>query len=397
MKKFNIFLIIVSTLMIAQLASAASNYLVTESAPVYPGDTTYVYVPIQNKGFGNFMEDVTVKLAPKDNASINAVTLLNDIYSLGTITDWGDQRTAKFRIYVNPDVVEGDYYFNVFITYKGLQTDSSNQQMSATTKLDDQILTIRGKPMIMLVNSTIGIVAPGSKNTETLTFKNTGTGTVQNTVAEINIDNTNSAFSVLGGGKQFSLGTMKSGDIASITFNLAVDVAARPGVYNIPVKITGQNNYSTDNLIGLVVAGITDFDVSYVETLGSFSLNVANVGISPASAVAVNVPRQKNFSVTGSSTSVLGNLNPGDYTSAIFQITKTAGAGNVLEFEIQYTDTSGQRHTITKSLPVTLSSTGTQSRGKSNTNYTLWIIIAVIILVLYWQRGKITTYFKKRK
>ncbi|CAG0963487.1 hypothetical protein METP2_00946 [Methanosarcinales archaeon] len=397
MKKFNIFLIIVSTLMIAQVASAASNYLVTESAPVYPGDTTYVYVPIQNKGFGNFMEDVTVKLAPKDNASINAVTLLNDIYSLGTITDWGDQRTAKFRIYVNPDVVEGDYYFNVFITYKGLQTDSSNQQMSATTKLDDQILTIRGKPMIMLVNSTISTVAPGSKNTETLTFKNTGTGTVQNTVAEINIDNTNSAFSVLGGGKQFSLGTMKSGDIASITFNLAVDVAARPGVYNIPVKITGQNNYSTDNLIGLVVAGITDFDVSYVETVGSFSLNVANIGISPANAVAVNLPRQKNFSITGSSTSVLGNLNPGDYTSAIFQITKTAEAGSILELEIQYTDTSGQRHTITKSLPVILSSTSTQSRGKSSTNYTLWIVIVVIILVLYWQRGKIKTYFKKQK
>ena len=333
MKKFNLLFMIVSTLMIAQVASAASNYLVTESAPVYPGDTTYVYVPIQNMGFGNFMEDVTVKLAPKDNASANAVTLLNDIYSLGTISDWGDQRTARFRIYVNPDVVEGDYYFNVFITYKGLQTDSSNQEMSATTKLDDQILTIRGKPMIMLVNSTIGIVAPGSKNTETLTFKNTGTGTVQNAVAEINIDSTDSAFSVLGGGKQFSLGTIKSGDVVSITFNLAVDVAAHPGVYNIPVMITGQNNYSTDNLIGLVVAGITDFDVSYVETLGSFSLNVANIGISPASAVAVNLPRQKNFSVTGSSTSVLGNLNPGDYTSAIFQITKTAGAGNVLEFE----------------------------------------------------------------
>ena len=398
MKKFNLLFMIVSALMIAQVASAASNYLVTESAPVYPGDTTYVYVPIQNMGFGNFMEDVTVKLAPKDNASANAVTLLNDIYSLGTISDWGDQRTAKFRIYVNPDVVEGDYYFNVFITYKGLQTDSSNQQMSATTKLDDQILTIRGKPMIMLVNSTIGTVAPGSKNTETLTFKNTGTGTVQNAVAEINIDSTNSAFSVLGGGKQFSLGTMKSGDVASITFNLAVDVAASPGVYNIPVMITGQNNYSTNNLIGLVVAGITDFEVSYVETMGSFSLNIANVGISPASAVAVSLPRQKNFSVTGSSTSVIGNLNPGDYTSAIFQITKTAGTGNGLEFEIQYTDTSGQRHLITKYLTVELSSSGSQAgNATGSTNYTLWLVGVVIILVIYWQRRKISIYFKKPK
>jgi hypothetical protein len=141
---------------------------------------------------------------------------------------------------------------------------------------------------------------------------------------------------------------------------------------------------------------MTDFDISYVETLGSFSLNVANVGISPASAVAVNLPRQNNFSVTGSSASVLGNLNPGDYTSAIFQVTKTAGTGNNLELEIQYTDTSGQRHTITKSLPVTLSATGTQTKS-STTNYTTWLLAAVIILVLYWQRGKITTYFRKPK
>jgi hypothetical protein len=394
MNKYNVILMIISTLLIAQVASAA--YLVTENAPVYPGDTTYVYVPIQNIGFGNSMADVSVKLVPKENDSANAVTILDDVDSLGTITDWGSQRTAKFRIYVNPEAIEGDYYFNVFVTFRGLQTDSSNTPMIVTNKLDDQILTIKGKPMIMLVNSTIGVVAPTSTNTETLTFKNTGTGTVQNAVVEINLANMNSVFSILGGGKQFSLGTLKAGDVSSITFNLAVDIAARPGVYNIPVKITGQNNYSTDNIIGLVVAGMTDFDISYVETVGSFSLNVANVGISPASAVAVNLPRQKNFSVTGTSTSVLGNLNPGDYTSAIFQLTKTAGAGNILEFEIQYTDTSGQRHSIAKSLNVTLSATGTQTRS-TGTNYTTWLLAAVIIVVLYWQRRKILSYFKKPK
>ena len=397
MNKFNVILMIVSTLLIAQVASA-SNYLVTESAPVYPGDTTYVYVPIKNMGFGNNMEDVTVKLVPKDNASVNAVTILNDVDSLGTINDWGDQRTAKFRIYVNPDTIEGDYYFNVFISSKGLQTDGSDPQMTTTTKVADQILTIRGKPMIMLVNSTIDILAPMSKNTETLIFKNTGTGTLQNTVAEIDIASSNSVFSILGGGKQFFLGTLKPKDIASITFDLAVDIAARPGVYNIPVKITGQNNYSTDNLIGLVVAGITDFDISYVETLGSFSLNVANIGISSASAVAVNLPRQKNFSVTGSSISVLGNLNPGDYTSAPFQITKNAGAGNTLEFDIQYTDTSGQRHTITRFLNVELSAAGSQSGaggGKNSTNYSALLVVVFIILVIYWQRGKIAAYFQK--
>jgi hypothetical protein len=397
MNRFNLVLMLVFSLMIAQVASAQS-YLVTENAPVYPGDITYVYVPIKNIGYGNAMQDVTVKLVPKDNASINAVTILDDVDSLGTITDWGDQRTAKFRIYVNPDAIEGDYYFNVFVTFRGLQTDSSNTPMIETTKLVDQILTIKGKPMIMIVNSSLDMVAPTSKNTETLTFKNTGTGTVQNAVAEIDLAGTNSIFSILGGGKQFSLGTLKAGEVTSITFDLAVDITANPGVYNIPVHITGQNNYSSNNVIGLVVAGMTNFDISYVETLGSFSLNVANVGISTANAVAVNLPRQKNFSITGSTSQVIGNLNPGDYTSANFQITKTPGGGNNLDVEILYTDTSGQRHTVAKSLPVALASTDTQSgRRTTGTNYTLWAAVAVILIVLYWQRGRITAHFKKRK
>lgn len=396
MNKFNLVLIIVSILFVAQAASAASNYLVTESAPVYPGDTNYVYVPIKNTGFGAFMEDVSVRLAPKDNASANAIAILDDVYSLGTINDWGEQRTAKFSIHVNPDAVEGDYYFNVYITYKGQKTSGSTPPTTVTTKLEDQILTIKGKPLIVLLNSTLGIVAPMSINKETLLFKNAGTGTVQNAVAEINLAGANSAFSILGGGTQFSMGNLKAGDEAEVTFDLAVDIAAPHGVYNLPLKITGQNNYSSTDYIGLIVAGTTDFEISYQETMGSFSLNVANIGVSTASAVTVTIPRQKNFSSTGSSSSVLGNLNPGDYTSAIFQIAKTLGGGNYLEVEIQYTDTSGQRHTITKSLPVELSQAGAQTKS-ANTNYTTWLLAAIVILVIYWQRSKITTYFHKPK
>lgn len=397
MNKLNLMFVIVFSVLLTQVASAQS-YLVTETAPVYPGDTTFVYVPIKNMGFGSFMEDVSVRLVPKDNASANAVILLNDVNSLGTINDWGSQRTAKFRIHVNPDAVEGDYYFNVYITYKGQQTSGGTQATPTTTKLEDQILTIKGRPVIVLLNSTIGTISPMSTNKETLRFKNTGTGTVENAVASIDLSgtNVNSIFSIIGGGTQFSLGNLKAGDEASITFDLAVDIAARPGVYNLPIKITGLNNYSSNNYVGLIVAGSTDFEISYQETMGSFSLNVANIGINTASAVTVSLPRQKNFSSTGSSSSVLGNLNSGDYTSAIFQITKNAGAGNNLELEIQYTDTSGQRHTITKFLTVELSPAGAQTKSAS-TNYTTWLLAAIVILVIYWQRGKITTYFQKSK
>jgi hypothetical protein len=399
MKQLNVIYVIfavVSALLLTQAVSAQSNYLVTESAPVYPGDTTYVYVPIQNTGFGTSMSDVSVRLEPKDTASANAVTLLDNVDSLGDINDWGTQRTARFRIHVNPDAVEGDYYFNVFITYTGLVTSGATPPTPVTTELKDQILTIRGKPLIVLLNSTLGAVAPMSITKETLQFKNTGTGTVQNAVAEVNLTGGNSAFSILGRGTQFSLGNLKAGDEVNITFDLAVDIAAHPGVYNLPVKITGENNYSSDNFVGLVVAGTTDFEISYQETLGSFSLNVANVGVNTASAVTVSLPRQKNFSSNGSSSAVLGNLNPGDYTSAIFQIARIPGAGNILDVDIQYTDTSGTRHTVTKYLPVELSATGGRA-GAGSTQYIPWVLAIIIVVAVYWQRKKIKTYYQKRK
>ena len=393
MKKILLILLI---LLLVPIAGASINYLVTESVPVYPGDTTFVYVPITNKGFGTNLYDVSVKLVPKDTASSEAVTMLNDEDLLGTINNWGDERTAKFRIHINPDALEGDYFFDVYIT--SLEKDSS---ALSTTLLRDRILTIRGIPTVILLNSTLEIVEPMSINEETLWLKNHGTGTIENAVVEIGLANEGmkSSFSILGGGTQFSIGSLKPGDEVEIVFNFAVDIAARPGVYNIPVKITGQNNYSSQDYIGLVVAGTTDFEISYQEMAGAFSVNVANVGVNTASAVTVSLPKQENFTIAGSSSAVIGNLNPGDYTSAIFQITKK-GAGNILEVEIQYTDTSGKRHKELKELIVDPTSAGTRTGSSPDSggiSLTTWMIVLLVCVIMYWQRRKIITYYHNFK
>lgn len=393
MKKILLISLILLILLLVPIVSANINYLVTESVPVYPGDTTFVYVPIKNQGFGTNLYDVSVKLVPKDTSSSGAVTMLNDVDSLGTIKNWGDERTAKFRIHINPDAVEGDYFFDVDITSRG--KDSSTQ---STISLRDRILTIKGIPTVIVLNSTLEIVEPMSINEETLWLKNQGTGTIENAVVEIGLANEGmkSAFSILGGGTQFSIGSLKPGDEVEIFFNFAVDIAARPGVYNIPVKITGQNNYLSQDYIGVVVAGTTDFDISYQEIAGAFSVNVANVGVNTASAVTVSLPKQENFAIAGSSSAVIGNLNPGDYTSAIFQINKK-GASNILEVEIQYTDTSGKRHKELKELIVDQTSTGTRTDSSTHSggiSLTTWMIVLLVCITMYWQRRKIITYYQ---
>ncbi|HUV81730.1 MAG TPA: hypothetical protein VMW53_01450 [archaeon] len=126
-------------------------------------------------------------------------------------------------------------------------------------------------------------------------------------------------------------------------------------------------------------------------------MNVANVGVNTASAVTVSLPKQENFAIAGSSSAVIGNLNPGDYTSAIFQITKK-GAGDILEVEIQYTDTSGKRHKESKELIVDSTSAGTRTgSSQGGINLTTWVIVLLVCIVVYWQRRKIIAYYPKLK
>ena len=72
----------------------------------------------------------------------------------------------------------------------------------------------------------------------------------------------------------------------------------------------------------------TDFDVSFSESSqGEISLSVANVGNNMAYAVKVSVPEQEGYKVSGSSSTIVGNLEKGDYTIASFNVASTQAAG----------------------------------------------------------------------
>jgi len=128
-----------------------------------------------------------------------------------------------------------------------------------------------------------------------------------------------------------------------------------------------------------------------------------------------------------SSSAIIGNLNQGDYTTVSFQISarianataaganfqgqrgqqgqqapqqnafnftnRTRSTGNNLLVQIDYTDTTGQRQTVQKSVPIQFraGTTGTgvtgtttggrgsqQSQGKYFYNSSFWIILVVV-------------------
>ena len=81
-------------------------------------------------------------------------------------------------------------------------------------------------------------------------------------------------------------------------------------------------------MAGLFVGGSTDFDVSFSESSqGQTSLSVANVGNNIAYAVKVSIPEQDGYKVSGSSSTIVGNLEKGDYTIASFNVESTQAQG----------------------------------------------------------------------
>jgi len=139
----------------------------------------------------------------------------------------------------------------------------------------------------------------------------------------------------------------------------------------------------------------TDFDVVMQGTTsGSTTLAIANIGSNTAYSVIVTIPNQPSFTVQGVSSSIVGNLNAGDYTLASFQIASTTSAfnqsaagrvafnrsafqgenslnrsaplGNLL-VQISYTDTLGIRRTIQKEVNAGSLASGTLSSQFSTT------------------------------
>jgi hypothetical protein len=172
----------------------------------------------------------------------------------------------------------------------------------------------------------------------------------------------------------------------------------------------------------------TDFDVVMQGTTsGSTTLAIANVGSNTAYSVIVTIPSQPSFTTQGVSSSIVGNLNAGDYTLASFQIVSTSAfnqstagraafnrsalqggnslnrsvsiPGNLL-VQISYTDTLGIRRTVQKDVNVGSLATGTLSSqfsttGRSSTQlsdgltYIAIGVVGIVAVVLFFKlRGR---------
>jgi hypothetical protein len=276
-------------------------------------------------------------------------------------------------------------------------------------------LYVLGKSKIDVSDVSTTTLEPGKPTEVTFTLENAGGSMIRDLT--FSWKQADDLILPVGSDNKMYINTLRIGEKSSVTFIMTTSPDTTPGVYPLVLTMSyadGNGTSTAISEIGFIVGGTTDFDVSSEGSSGQVSLSIANIGANNANSVMVEIPDQLSFSATGASSTIVGNLNRGDYTTATFQIASrisrnaTAGgfqpaANQSLLVRIYYTDTTGQRQSIEKrvSLPSgTFSSsssgiTSTSSRSAQSSGQGLIYIvigaagIAVIVgFFLYRQRKK---------
>ncbi len=218
-----------------------------------------------------------------------------------------------------------------------------------------------------------------------------------------------------------------------VDYSVMADINGNPGLSTLDVNLTFEdyqsNTKSIQTTAGLFVGGSTDFDVSFSESSqGQTSLSVANVGNNMAYAVKVSIPEQENYAVIGSPSTIVGNLQKGDYTIASFNVTSVETSGesagtlpdtakasdiaegnstslsgdnnslrdnSLLKVRIEYTDAKGERIAVNKDVAVQTSEfTGANSEGRSEVGGNSSVIPYLLVLVI---AGAAVFMYRRRK
>lgn len=394
MKTYILLISILATLMfISQFAIAAepvvqASFLVNPSV-ASPGSDGYIQMTLKNTGSAA-ANSVKVTLTSTDiGINVDPYRFVN-IGGLGA----GESSSALFKFSVPKTTSPGFYRINFEIDYC---QDSSCREINQFA-----IVNVQSQPILELKSVKPDRLNVGSNTTLIFTVANNGNFELTNVV--ITWQESNNLILPLGTSNRIVLSSITSNQQFDIPVDVVTSPTITPGVYPISVKMeyfdkTGTKQNST-SVVGLIVGGTTEFSVDMQEFVGgTITLSVANIGVNPATSVAVKIPTQERFSVIGGSSLILGNLNPGDYTIASFQLVPRANAtrGDLI-VEISYTDTFGVRQILQEEVPVGLGTVESQfqsrfQQGQPSYGFGFlgYIAIGAIIIV------GLVVFFKFRK
>ncbi|MHC1754784.1 MAG: COG1361 S-layer family protein [Methanosarcina sp.] len=385
-----------------------------------PGEPVELTVSVQNVGTKD-LKDITVTVEPEYPFSkLSGESLEKTVSYLNARQDDDDSGVLKFKLLTDSNASEGTYEITVTTTSKS----GSGSSSSTVTTTKTIYLDVRGKEYAQIVTIDKSNIDLAKEEPLEFIITNTGDSPLKNMVISWT-DSKGVILPVYSDNTKY-IKYLAAGESINVVYSVMADVNADPGLYTLNLNLTYEDYESNEKTIqttaGLFVGGETDFDVAFSESdAGEISLSVANVGNNMAYSVKVSVPKQDSFKVTGSSSTIVGNLEKGDYTIASFNVMSTQAASgseestsgtakassgdNVtsasdnsspLKVQIEYTDAKGERITVDKDVEIEMTSSSTTTGRPETDSSSLSSYLPYLMIVIVAGAG-IFMYRKKKQ
>lgn len=430
MKKFitSIVLMVLASFQIIIMANAVTNgplvlaSVSTNPMTIAPGTDGYIQLTLKNTG-NAVADDVKISSFSLDPSIIPYGNWMLDLGALGI----GDSTTALLKFSIPSAASSGLYMANFAVDYC---------QSSVCRTVDSNvIINVESPSVLELVSIEPSSLRAGERTNITFRIANRGDIPIHNVVFTW----TSSGNTILpvGSDNRVTIPVINPNSYYDVQVEVSASPSATPGIYplGIYMQYAGNSggNQNISSTAGVEITGETDFHIDVQDSTGtSTTFAITNIGSNTAYSLIANIPQQDNYRTTGTSATVLGNLNAGDYTLASFQITRmgvfnntsemsgrapptgdigtnpSAGvvpattANRSLVFEISYTDALGTRRTVQKE--VTMLSTNStfssvfesrttqfnplQMLGSNGITYIVIGVIGIVAIALFFKFGR---------
>jgi len=368
--------------------------------PARAGEIVELRFLVENIG-GTELNNVNIEFIPDyPFTEIVGENYTKNINRLFGYQQGDDAVIVKYKVMIDKDATRGVNEVNLKVTY-------NNLDFSFNKKFD---VEVSGTEFAQIIYIDKAKISPGEETDITFTITNVGNSPLKNLV--FSWEEENGVLLPVYSDNTKYVKYIDAGESTELIYKAIADVNTDAGLYQLDLSLVYETDdggsHEISTTAGIFIGGETDFDVTFSESsAGQTSLSVANTGNNPALSVTVRIPDQDNFQISGSSSSIIGNLDKGDYTIVSFQISSmpsnfqtgtrltennytrpTENINNDLRVIIQYTDTTGERHEVEKYVPIQFrdinssdQTTTFRQRTNSMTSIIYYIVIIVVVII----------------
>ncbi len=347
-----------------------------------PGSSGSVSLTLKNVGTLS-ANGMTVRVIQVQGVMVNDTARVQ-LGSLGV----GDQSTVTPFTFWTPEDTRPGVYLGTFALDYYYEEQGTTKIGSITFSVPFTVRVPRALHVGPLDPSEL---EPGAAKDLQLSLRNTGKTAITNLQGFWS--NPEGVLLPLGQGTEVFIAQLAAGTTVNAPVEIAVPPDAKAGLYSITFTFTyrdvGGAQSSSTSHFAVQVRTPSELRVALDEwELDEVTLSVSNVGLGPASAVEIRI-QDGPVDVRPAAAVFLGNLAPGDHTTATFSPASINGKDVPLHAIVSYTDPDGVRHETTHEMD--LGSTPTdETEGGTVTLVLILALLAAVGLGAYF-------YMRRRK